>query len=235
MKIFKYYQIDPSTGISAAIKKPTAGAGWPSFPGMQYVFDFNSFQYAYVDDSAEADPDNYIFEITEEEFSNDVENKVNQYLIDYKAATYVNEKALRELVFGKYDATAQIAGVYKYQEAVKFLEDGTPSVDITAEATARGVTETEIAEKIVVNHEKFRLNDATIAGLRGKILDRLDVYAFDAAAPLESWNELVTRMEVVGHREPNPGGLPGPEPENLEVKVQYYYPDLATRWNYLGT
>lgn len=235
MKIFKYYQIDPSTGISVAIKKPTAGGGWPVFPGMQYVFDYQQFQYAYVDDSATADPDNYIFEITEEEFSNDVQQKVNQYLTDYKAATYVNEKALRELVFGKYDATAQIAGVYKYQEAVKFLADGTISVDITAEAAARGVTETEIAEKIVSNHEKFRLDDATIAGIRGKILDRLDAYTFDAAVPLDSWKELVERMEVVGHREPSPGGGPGPEPEDLDVKVGYYVPDLATRWQYLGT
>ncbi len=233
MKIFKFYKVDGETGISVAIKKTPGGPCWPNLPGFNQIFDFNGFFYAYVDDSAVADPDNYIFEITEDEFIADVEAKTNQYLADYKAAAYPNEKVLRELVFGKYDATASIAGVYKYNEAVKLIADGTPSVDITAEATARGVTELELAEKIVINHEKFRANDAVIAGLRGKMLDRLNAYTFDTTDALGSWNELVGRMEVVGHREPSPG--PAGQKEDLEVKVSYYYPDLATRWNYLGT
>lgn len=235
MKIFKFYKVDAETGISVAIKKAPGGPWWPNLPGMELIFDFQGFYYANVDDSAVAEPDNYIFEITAEEFAVDVEAKTNQYLADYKAAAYPNEKALREQVFGKYDATASIAGVYKYTEALKFLADGTPSVDITAEATARGVSETEIAEKIVVNHEKFRADDAVIAGIRGKILDRLDAYVFDETDALGSWNELVNRMEVVGHREPIRIVAQDGIEENLEVKVPYYYPDIATRWNYLGT
>ena len=235
MKIFKFYKVDGETGVSVAIKKAPAGPCLPNLPGLNQIFDYQSFIYAEVDDSAVAEPDNYIFEITTEEFAADVEQKTNQMLAEYKAAAYPNEKALRDLVFGKYDATASIAGVYKYNEAVKLIEDGTPSVDITAEATARGIDELVLAEKIIENHEAFRLKDATIAGLRGKMLDRLDAYTFDATDALGSYNELVARMEVVGHREPNPGGGPGGQEENLEVKASYYYPDLATRWNYLGT
>lgn len=235
MKIFKFYKVDGETGVSVAIKKAPAGPCLPNLPGLNQIFDFQGFIYAEVDDSAVAEPDNYIFEITEQQFTDDVHAKTNQYLEDYKNAAYPNEKALRELVFGKYDSTASIAGVYKYTEALKFLADGTPSIDITAEADARGVTETEIAEKIIVNHEKFRFNDATIAGIRGKILDRLDAYVFDETDALGSWNELVNRMEVVGHREPREIDTPGGIEEDLEVKVPYYYPDIATRWNYLGT
>lgn len=231
MKIFKFYKVDGETGISVAIQNAPGGPCFPNLPGLVEIFDYNGFFYASVDDIAVADPDNYIFEITEEEFAADVEEKTNQFLADYKALVYPNEKALRELVFGKYDATASIAGLYKYNEAVKLIADGTPSVDIAAEASARGVTELELAEKIVINHEKFRADDAVIAGLRGKILDRLNAYTFDITDPLGSWNELTNRMEVIGHREP---GTAGPV-DTLEVRVPYYYPNLEIRWTYLGT
>jgi hypothetical protein len=172
-------------------------------------------------------------EITEAELTVDVQGKVNNTLAAWKAQVYQNEKELRQLVFGKYDDTATSSGIYKYNEAVKFLADGTPSLDITTEASVREVTETEIAEKIVVNHEAFRVKEAKIAGLRGKILDRLDAYTFDATDALGSWDELMKRMEVIGQREPGPGPNPGQEPD-LDVKVGYYAPDLATRWQYMN-
>lgn len=230
MKIFKFYKVDGETGISVAIQRSRGGPCWPNLPGLNAIFDFNGFNYAYVDDSAVAEPDNYIFEITEQEFGADIEAKTNQYLAEYKALVYPNEKALREQVFGKYDATASIAGVYKYEEALRLIQDDIPSADITAEATARGISEIELAEKIIENHEAFRLKDAQIAGLRGKMLDRLNMYTFDANDPLGSWTELVGRTEVVGHSQSG-----GPNPETTEVKSSYYYPDLGTRWAYLGT
>ena len=232
MKLFKFRQVDAKTGISVAIEKPREGPTNPSLPGLVEIFDqYNNYKYAHVDDSAVADPENFIFEITEAELTADVQGKVNDTLAYWKDLGYKNEKELRQLVFGKYDDTATSSGIYKYHEALKFLEDGTPSLDITTEAEVRGVTETEIAERIVENHEAFRVKEAKIAGLRGRILDRLDAYIFDDTDPLGSWDELVKRMEVIGQREPGPN--PGPDPD-LDVKVGYYYPELALRWQYMN-
>lgn len=230
MKIFKFRQVDAKTGISVAIERPREGPTLPTLPGMNVIFDLNYFFYAYVDDTAEENPDNYIFEITEEELIADTEAKTNQYLAMYKADAYKEEIDLRNQVFGKYHDTATSSGIYKYDEAVKFLADGTPSADITTEATVRGVTETEIAERIVINHEAFRTKEAQIAGLRGKILDRLDAYVFDATDAIGSWKELVERMEVIGQREPSGGE----QQEDLDVKVGYYTPSLSLRWEYLN-
>lgn len=233
MKIFKFRQVDAKTGISVAIEKPMEGPTNPSLPGLTEIFDtFNYFKYANVDDSAVADPDNFIFEITEAELTADVQGKVTQILEEWKTQVYQNEKDLRQLVFGKYDDTATSSGIYKYNEALKFVETGTASLDLTTEASTRGVTVEEIATKIIENHELFRVREAKIAGLRGKILDRLNGYTFDATDALGSWDELVKRTEVIGHREPGPNPGPGPEPD-LDVKVGYYAPDLATRWQYL--
>lgn len=232
MKIFKFRQVDAKTGISVAIERPMEGPTNPALPGLVEIFDeYNYYKYAHVDDTATPDPENFIFEITEAELVDDVQGKVNDTLAYWKDLGYKNEKELRQLVFGKYDDTATSSGIYKYHEALKFLEDGTPSLDITTEAEVRGVTETEIAERIVENHEAFRVKEAKIAGLRGRILDRLDAYIFDDTDPLGSWDELVKRMEVIGQREPGPN--PGPDPD-LDVKVGYYYPELALRWQYMN-
>jgi hypothetical protein len=231
MKIFKFRQVDAKTGISVAIERPKEGPTNPSLPGLEEIFDFNNYKYANVDNTAEADPENFIFEITQEELTADVQSKVDQYLEMWKSQLYQNEKDLRHQVFGKYADTATSSGIYKYQEALKFLADGTPSLDITTEAEVRGVTETEIAERIVENHEAFRVKEAKIAGLRGKITDRLNAYEFDATDALGSWKELVERQEVVGQREPGNGtGVQ----EDLDVKVGYYSPDLNVRWEYMN-
>ena len=233
MKIFKFRQVDAKTGISVAIERPMEGPTNPDLPGLTEIFDqYNYYKYAHVDDSAVADPENFIFEITEAELTADVQGKVNEVLASWKAQVYQNEKDLRQLVFGKYDDTATSSGIYKYNEALKFVETGTASLDLTTEASTRGVTVEEIAEKIIENHELFRVREAKIAGLRGKILDRLNGYTFDTDDALGSWDELVKRMEVIGHREPGPNPGPGPEPD-LDVKVGYYSPELALRWEYL--
>lgn len=233
MKIFKFRQVDAKTGISVAIERPMEGPTNPALPGLTEIFDqYNYYKYAHVDDSAVADPDNFIFEITEAELTADVQGKVNEVLSAWKTQVYQNEKDLRQLVFGKYDDTATSSGIYKYNEALKFVETGTASLDLTTEASTRGVTVEEIAERIIENHELFRVREAKIAGLRGKILDRLNGYTFDADDALGSWDELVKRMEVIGHREPGPNPGPGPEPD-LDVKVGYYSPELALRWEYL--
>jgi len=233
MKIFKFRQVDAKTGISVAIERPMEGPTNPALPGLVEIFDqYNNYKYAHVDDSAVADPENFIFEITEAELTADVQGKVDNTLAAWKTQVYQNEKDLRQLVFGKYDDTATSSGIYKYNEALKYVETGTASLEKTTEAETRGVTVEDIADKIIENHELFRVREAKIAGLRGKILDRLNGYTFDATDALGSWDELVKRMEVIGQREPAPGPNPGPEPD-LDVKVGYYYPELALRWQYL--
>jgi hypothetical protein len=231
MKVFKFKKVDAKTGISVDIEKPREGPANPNLPGLNVFFDFNNFTYANVDDSAEANPENYIFEITQEELTEDIKAKVDQFLSMYKADAYQEEIELRNVVFGKYHDTATSSGIYKYNEAVKFMTDGTPSADIATEASVRGVTETEIAEKIIINHESFRNKEAQIAGLRGKILDRLDAYVFDPDDALGSWIDLAERLEVIGRRDPVG---PNIQPEDLDVKVGYYTPSLNLRWEYLN-
>ncbi len=223
MKIFKFRQVDAKTGISVAIEKPKEGPTNPSLPGLVEVFDFNNYRYANVDDTATEDPENFIFEITEEEFTADVESKVNQYVEMWEGQLYENEKALRTQEFGKYADNATSSGIYKYEEALKYLDTGVASVELTAEATARGVDVEAIADRIIANHQAFRLKEAKIAGLRGKILDRLNAYAFDATDALGSWKELVERKEVIGQR-----------PDGEDVEVGYYTPELSTRWMYMS-
>ena len=63
MKVFKFKKVDAKTGISVDIEKPREGPANPNLPGLNVFFDFNNFTYANVDDSAEANPENYIFEI----------------------------------------------------------------------------------------------------------------------------------------------------------------------------
>lgn len=229
MKIFKFRPVDAKTGISVEIEKPREGATSPSLPGFKQIFDMSGFTYAEVDESAVANPENYIFEITEEEFISDVESKVNYYLEMWKNDLYENEKSLRNQVFGKYAENATSSGIYKYQEALAYLNDGTASAVITAEAQSRGVSEDEIVERIIQNHESFRLKEAKIAGLRGKILDRLEAYEFDVTDAIGSWKELVERLEVIGQRESN-----GSSDEDLNVKVGYYTPELGLRWEYMN-
>jgi hypothetical protein len=231
MKLFKFRQVDAKTGISVVLEKPREGPTNPTLPGLEVIFDFNNFIYANVNNTATPDPENYIFEITEEELTADVQAKTNQYLEMYKTNAYSEEIELRNQVFGKYHDTATSSGIYKYQEALNFLADGTPSADITTEATVRGVSETEIAERIVTNHEAFRTKEAQIAGLRGKVLDRLDAYEFDATDAIGSWKELMERQEVIGQREPSGAGG---QTEDLDVKVGYYTPSLSIRWEYLN-
>lgn len=232
MKIFKFYPVNAETGISVAIEKSPGGPSKPNLPGMQEIFDIHfGYTYAHVDDSAVADPDNYIFEITEGQLASDIQDKVNNLLESWKEQVYKNEKELRQQVFGKYDETATSSGIYKYQEALNYINDATPSAVLTAEATERGVTVDEIATRIVENHEAFRVKEAKIAGLRGKILDRLNAYTFDAADALGSWDELTKRTEVIGQREPSNNPL---QNEDLDVKVNYYSPELSTRWQYMN-
>jgi len=236
MKIFKFKKVDAKTGISVDIEKPREGPTNPNLPGLEVVFDFGGFNYGTVDNTATAEPENYIYEIDQAELDQAIKDKTLQYLRDRKEEVYKQEKDLRQQLFGKYHDTASLAGVYKYEQALAVLADPTADApEIEAEATARGVDIDVIAQRIVDNHLAFRVKEAKLAGLRGKITDRLDAFVFDDADAIGSWKELMERTEVIGQREPNEiGGLPGGVEEDLDVIVGYYSPELNTRWQYLN-
>ena len=239
MKIFKFLPVDAATGISVAIEKPKEGPTNPSFPSMGHVYDFGGFRYATVGNTAKADPDNNIFEITQEEYDSLFESDFNSVKSRRIAEAYLQEKGVRESLFGKYHQTATVAGVYKYEQALAVLADPTASApEVEAEATARGVDVEVIAQRIVDNHEAFRLTEAKLAGLRGKIVDRLEGLVFDSVDAEGSWKELVERTEVIGTKEPEAAGpvaeAAGALVEDLDVVVGYYAVELNQRWEWLN-
>jgi hypothetical protein len=238
MKFFKFSPVDVSTGISVQIEKPVEGPTNPSFPSMGHVYDFGGYRYATVGTTAKADPANYIFEITQEEYDAVFEEDFNRIKSSRINAAYVQEKGIREATFGKYHQTAAVAGVYKYEQALSVLADPTADApEVEAEAAARGVDVAVIAQRIVDNHEAFRLTEAKLAGLRGKIVDRLEGLTFDAADAVGSWKELVERTEVIGTKEPEedtPAAAGALVEENLDVVVGYYAVELSQRWEWMN-
>lgn len=239
MKIFKFLPVDATTGISVAIEKPKEGPTNPSFPSMGSVYDFGGFRYATVGNTAKADPDNNIFEITQEEFVLAFRSEFESLRTRRIDEAYSQEKGIRESLFGKYHQTATVAGVYKYEQAKAVLADPTVSApEVEAEATARGVDVAVIAQRIVDNHEAFRLTEAKLAGLRGKIVDRLEGLVFDATDAEGSWKELAQRTEVIGTKEPEAdapvAAAAGALVEDLDVVVGYYAVELGQRWEWMN-
>lgn len=240
MKIFKFLPVDAATGISVAIEKPKEGPTNPSFPSMGNVYDFGGFRYATVGNTAKADPDNNIFEITQEEFDSVFLSNFEGLKAQRIAEAYSQEKGIRETLFGnKYHESAVIAGVYKYEQALAILADPTADApEVEAEAAARGVSVAVIAQRIVDNHEAFRLKEAKLAGLRGKIVDRLENLTFDPADVVGSWEELTKKTEVIGTKESQQVAAPvaaaGALEENLDVVVGYYAVELGQRWEWMN-
>lgn len=203
MKYFKFTQIDAETGISWAIKQPLSGPSWPSIPGLTNWISLSHnpiYHVAIVDDAAQADPDNHFFELTAEEYATELRDHI-QFLLDQeKNSIYQQENEFRNSIFQKYHDTATIAGIYKYDQAKELVADNSAAApDVRAEAAARGLTPLVMANRIIQNHEDFRSKEAKIAGIRGKILDRIDSFVFDLNDPAASVAEYYTQ-EVIGSR-----------------------------------
>lgn len=231
MKFFKFYKVDASTGTSVEVEAPVEGPTNPNLAGLANVFEFGGLTYATADDSAAADDDNYIFEITEAAYIAVIKDEFNALKLGRTNLAYEQEKGLRESQFGKYGDTATIAGVYKYDLAKAYVADNSADAGIVAtEATARGLTTLAMANKIVTNHEAFRATEAKIAGLRGKIVDRLAGLTFNESSvsdALASWTE-ITKRETIGTEEGAAGGG-----DDRDVIVGHYDPALSTRWEHL--
>lgn len=239
MKIFKFLSVDAKTGISVEIERPIEGPAKPNLPGMGEVFYFGGWMYATVGNTAQANPENYIFEVTQEDFDDAIAAEFANFKASRIDDAYKEEKDIRAGLFGKYDDSAAVAGVYKYEQAKALLADPTADApEVIEEANARGVDAAVIAQRIVNNHEAFRSTEAKLAGLRGKIVDRLNGLTFDAADALGSWKELTERKEVIGTYPDNPDGPGGPaggaRPEGNDVEVGYYIPNLSQRWEWMN-
>lgn len=205
MKYFKFAQISAETGVSWAIAQPVSGPSWPEIPGLDLSSSIQLahapiYYLARVDDSAIADPDNHIFELTHEEYARELETHTLWKLNQERDSIYQQEYEFRESQFSKYHDTASIAGIYKYEQAKAVLADPLADApEVVAEANARGVTVAEMAARIIQNHESFRAKEAKIAGIRGKIMDRLNAFVFDLHDPDASYQD-ATSTEVIGSK-----------------------------------
>lgn len=233
MKYFKFAQISEETGKSWIIEQPISGPSYPKLPGMTNVIQLNQdrrFYVATADDTATPDPENYIFEITPAERAELLRDHVQIDIQNRLDTIYTEENDFRRAVLGKYDDTASIAGIYKYQQAKDLLLD--PAVvakDVRSEAMIREVNVLELAERIVANHEKFRNEEVKIAGIRGMIYDRLKNYQFNLLNPDASYEDFYS-TEKIGEREEDIGG----EKKIVDEIVGKYSLSIDVRFKHIG-
>jgi hypothetical protein len=234
MKFFKFYKVDASTGKSVEVESPVEGPTNPNLDNLGQVYEFGGWNYASADDTASADADNYIFEITEAEYIQVFKDAFDALKFINTSEAYTQEKGLRTSQFGKYGDTATVAGVYKYDLAKAYVADNTVDAGAVAtEATARGLSTLAMANKIVTNHEAFRTTEAKIAGLRGKIVDRLAGLTFNESSvsdALASWTE-ITKQEKIGERDM---AIAGDGDAKEDINVGHYSPSLSQRWENLS-
>lgn len=237
MKYFKFAQISQDTGISWAIAQPVSGPSHPVIPGLE---NSNSIQLAHtpiyylgsVSNEAVADPDNHIFELTTGEYAEELKQHVMYHLNKEKDSIYEEEYNFRQSIFSKYHDTASTAGIYKYEQAKALVADATAAApDVRAEATTRGVAPAVIAARIITNHEDFRAKEAKIAGIRGKVFDRVEAYVFNLEDAGGSYTEFLTE-EVVGTRTESTLKDGQMIEKVIDVKVRKYQLALSTRFQY---
>ena len=229
-KNIKWIRVDSVTGVSEATTKPKNGAVNPNLSGLTETFDWGQYHYGTADDSVSADDSNHIHEITDGEWIADIKGKIDEFVRTWKTVIYEQEIDLRKKELGTYaDSVYASASGYKYDAAVAFISSATPNAGLTTEAFYRGCTVSTLANKIKTNHEAYITKEATIAGLRGMIYDRVDgikagIDTSTLAKALTSYTGIHTE-EKVGTRTV---GL-----STQDVNVPFYNPsDLSTRYEY---
>lgn len=224
----KFHQVDALTGISIKLQPTVEGPTFPAIAGLELIapsVDFDLW-YAIVPDNYVPDNANLIFKLTKSELAQELSKKVDALRQNQLTVLYQQEIDLRNSIFSKYHETALLAGIYKYDQAKALVTDGTPSSIIDLEADIRGITSIELANKIIANHEAFRDTSAKLAGLRGKIADRLNGFVLDMNDPIVSSNAFEQQKEVIGTTLVD--GV------SNDVEVGFYTSSLPTRWEYLG-
>jgi len=234
MKYAKFRMVDHITGISVYKQDSPNGPRLPNLGDMYNLFSgFGSdWYYAEVNDDAPFDPENFILELTLEEYTEEIKSLISSLQEQAIKDAYDQERRLRDELFGTYHESATTAGIQKYQEAVEFLNSGTTSTILQIESDSRGIDITVLAQKIVNNHNKFRETDAKLSGLRGKIVDRIKAFVFDAENPYQSllaYNDTEIVPNVRLFASAGPGTDSNPRANLLEKHV----PDLPRRWEYM--
>lgn len=239
MKYFKFTQISAESGISWMIEQPLSGPSLPFtiLPGLtnisQLAFD-PAYYVGEADDSAQANPDNFIFEINAEERAELLKNHIDHIKYHRLQNIYDEENELRKGNFNKYDSTATVAGIYKYEEAKALVADNSAAApSIRQEAILRNVTPLVLAQRIITNHEEFRTKEAKIAGIRGLIFDRLTNYTFDLQNPDTSMQEFFSTEKIgeITLKEIEDGVLID---KVKDVIVGKYELAIAYRYQYMG-
>ena len=176
-KQIKWIQVDDDTQVSVAIAKPSTGAANPKLTDLTEQFDWGQYRYGTCADSVtinSASNDNFIFEISDADYIADIKSKIEEYVREWKVTAYEYEKDLRKVQLSDYsDSVYASASGYKYDAATAFLSSATANAGLTTEATLRGISVTDLANKIKANHEAYITKDAQISGLRGLLYDRI--------------------------------------------------------------
>jgi len=238
MNYIKFTQIDAETGISWAIKQPVSGPSWPSIPGLELSsaiqLEQNPIYYlGTTEEEVQNNPENYLFVLTFEEYANELKTHTLIKFNREKDSIYNEENAFRNAFFDKYHDTASIAGIYKYEQAKELLVDENAlAPDVRLEAQVRNIGVIELANRIIENHEDFREKEAKIAGIRGRILDRLNSFEFDLQNPKESLEEFES-FEVIGTITTQGTNESGETIDiSTNVEVPKYSLSLSTRYMY---
>ena len=235
-KNIKWMQVDAGTQVSVAIAKPAEGPANPNLTDLVQQFDWGPYRYGTVADSVtinSASNDNFIFEISDADYIADIKGKIEEYVKEWKVTVYVKEKELRNQQLSDYsDSVYASASGYKYDAAVAFISSATANAGLTTEATLRGISVTDLANKIKTNHEAFIIKDAQISGLRGMVYDRIasiGINSTSVSTALASYAGIHTE-EKIGTRNI---GI-GTEIETEDVNVGFYDPtSLNLRFEYL--
>lgn len=239
MKYFKFAQISAETGISWMKAQPISGPSLPFslLPGLSNIIQL-AYDPAYylgvTDDTAQASPDNFIFEITEAERAEELKKHVEHIRNQRLEKIYEEERNFRQAIFSKYDESASVAGVYKYDQAKQLVTDNTAAAPLVRqEATIRGMDPVALAQRIIDNHEGFRNKEAKIAGIRGLVFDRLSNFVFNVNDADGSMSEFFSQEKVGEETEEKV--VDGVEQTiTNNVMVGKYVLDIGTRFKFLA-
>lgn len=233
MKYVKFQPVDSETGISVLIETPKEGPVLPKIPGLDNLaLSYNcQWYYGTASDDFVAVPDNHIYELTKEQYIEELTEKIELLKTDLVRKLYEEEKYLRETKLGPYHDTATTAGVQKYNEAKKYLDSGIASEFLTTEATLRSISLEEMCQKIVERYEIFRKIDSKISGIRGKILDRVNSFNVDQNDPWTSHEEWEHKEEILVERRIPLGSFTvQPTEVGTPEVIKYYSANLSLRY-----
>lgn len=242
MKYVKFKMVDHITGISVNREESLNGAQLPYLGDMTNLFvGFGSkWYYAEVGDDAPFDSENFITELTLEEYTEEIRYLIILLQESAIEKAYVQEKQLRDQLFGKYHESVTTAGINKYKEALDVINGGEISSCLKVESDFRNISAQDLARKIINNYDKFRETDAKVSGLRGMIVDRISSFIFDSDNPYQSLcryqeKENIPNVRLYSQSMFTIGLLPTDEMnvENIADLVEKHDPELQRRWEYL--